>query len=958
MLKKLVLGLLTLSILAASAKNFSTEKAKVDPNVQIQKTNAANLRFDGFGLANGLGDGLRPIGGGSFPGIGDLDIPQVALANTFTITIPYSNPTYMSDDGEVLSNVRVDRKTRKFTVKVNNTVGVHEFYAVINGERQCIKRVFSYLYNRVAYISEVSKEDAFYKAIELDLNNGVITNEQVENLYADFLLLSSPNSNQHDTGFVPTGVLPPYYAHQPNIQKARFYSHVEWQDRNGNWSPLSMCLAKLFINGTFVKSSNLDENGQVFFTLDSSSEYWSKTCEVQIRVYTHSDTFSYGHGYPTHPEQGYNEYYMAVSSKTTSVIDNSTDLSMPISRTYSQFEETSAALSIAQAFATCEMFAKQNVRGFNNHANLQLFHLNVGGGYYGNGFSLYGTSTIYSYDACDRWMLPFRLYGLFFEGVTCMLDSNTDMGFDDDYDNFLYNEDSLYGIEMRAKIVWHRALADMFAVLAYLTMEDEIGNLAPTQSIRDYIDSVENYVPDNTSGDGSIMCTAAYLYKFYTGYVAKNGKTVAGITDVADYFDFAFDNVANTFKDFVNIKFPTQHAFENDKHNSLLEDLFIAPSNIKLVNEINSNTLPVLEWKAGGCASHPNEVFDLWFYGGELPDCHYKNIKKNKYTVNNGIVRYTLTSEQKNALMNIMNNNDNFCYIAVSGYNETDGYKTGPYYSMFTKIVNPDIIDEQTVFEKEIDYSSHFAGRSSGHYVFSCPTYVKFRHSSNVMFFTRGDVNSEIKVRTLNGMELTNDDNSGYANNAFVTYNVTAGEIYEVVVRTLADSRGFQGWSQLDIVQSVNSYDNNYQITHPTAYEDIKRVEYDMYYWLRPGYEFDENDIHKDDFKHDFSVEIGSTAAMIFEPEYGGGFHIALDYTANITLIAMSMGQTTPWNYDCYSGSSYHEIGYLENYINIMEDDACMILVARENKNAPFGPTGRDRHFYLELGCTYMDGEW
>ena len=967
MLKKLILGLLTLSILASPAKSLSAEKAKIDPSVQIQKTNAANLRFDGFGLT----DGLRPIGGsfpgtgggGTIPGIVDLDIPLMDLANTFTITLPYSNPTYMSDDGEVLLSERVDRKNRKFTIKVNKTVGIHEFYVAINGERQCVKRVFSYLYKRVPYISDVSKEDVWYKAIELDLNNGVITKEQAEELYADFLLLSSPNSNQHNAGFVPTGTLPPYYAYQPNVQKARFYSHVEWQDRNGNWSPLSMCQAKLFINGTFVEKSELDENGQVFFTIDNSNKYWGKTCDIQIRVYTHSKTFTYGHGSPTHVEGIYNEYYMATSFVTTSVIDGSTNLSMPISRTYCQFEETSAALSIAQAFAMCEKFANENYRDFLNNANLQMFHLNVGGGYYSNYFSFYGTSSIYCYDACDRWLLPFRLYGLFVEGVMRMLSSNTEMSYDDDYGNFLYDENNMFGDEMAAESVWHRALADMFAILAYLTLKDEIGDLAPTQSFRDYIEELDSYVPNDSSGDGSIMCTAAYLYKLYTGYIAKNGMQLQGKSNATEYIDYVFDNAVSTLKNFINSKYPTKYAFDNDAHNSLLEDLFISPSGINVVNEINDSSLPILEWNAGGCASHPNNVFGLWFYGSLSSEDQFKinNIKSNNYSINNGVVRYTLNNQQKTKLLEIMSRHENSCYVAVSGTNNSNDYNGGPYYSMFTRIVKPVIINEEPIYGEQIAYGDAYAipypNYNSGYYSYSRSTFVKFRNSGNVMFFTTGDVDSNISIQTLLGTVLAQDDNGGYKSNAFVSYNVNANETYEVITETISSNSHLQAWSQLMIITSVNSYDSNsLQITHPTAYNDIMKIDYDADYWQRPDYD-PELDY---DFLRNFNVEEGHSSIFLFEPQYGGGYHLEVRYTSNINVLVLDLEGTGAWgwDYDYYSGSSYYSIGYLDGWINIGEGNSVMILVSRENRNNQIQPGSLNKYFTLKLGLTYMNGDW
>lgn len=959
MLKKLILGLMTLGVLTAPINEYTVGKSLVNGNLQTKQQNVENKRFGGYAPID-IDDGFQGIAGSGIDGIGKMT--PVANFRTFTVTVDHSSPTYESNDGTVVSSRRVGRLYREFTIRVTKPVGVHEFYSSTSAVHKCVCRVFSYLYKDTVFVSDESKEDAWYKAIKDDYENGLLTKQEVEDSYAEFLLLSSPNSNQREIEMVPSYVLHPYYAQRPSGEYAYVYSRVEWEDKYGNWSPLSKCITSLYINGECFGTKNLDENGLISFNIGSGSKYWGKTCKVQLRIYTQTNTFTLGSDYQelieNSPYYGvFDERYMIVSNEITTYISGSTDLYIPASRAYSQYEKTSSAMSICQALALCETFADSYVSGFANDPNLALYHLNVETSSSTCYFNFNGSSTLY-YEADEDWMLPFRLYGLFVQGILRMLGSNTQFNYYHDYGNYVYEENIYMGKGMALQTVWRRSLADMFAILAYFSMEDDIGALGPVDPVWDYVDSVANYRPDGLGGEGSVFCTTVYLYNLYSGYTAKNGHVVPGMSEsYSAFFNLVFNTALNTLTEFINYRFPTNDPIYSADNNSLLEDLCIAPSNVQLTNELGSNVRAVFSWNQGGCASHPNDEFDMWFYAGVGNHFKIQGIKQSYCTVNNGVVSYRLTAAQNVQFKNLLESHGGTCRVAVCGYRKDGNYNSGPYYSMFYTVVNPEIIADEPVYEREIHYC-YAEKDENGNYLtpnhFTTYEYVKFRRSGSTMFFTRGDVDSVITISDLRGATLAQDDNGGYSTNAFITYNVTAGEIYRIEVKTVTNDRYFQGWGQFDIVQQTNSYDGNDQISHPTAYNDIRRIDYQEDYWERPDYDPEINY----DYDRYLPIEEGSTAVLIYDSIYGGGFHLEFQYSANTTLIVMPLGQMTPYDYAYYSGSAAYVLGYLGEYINIIEGDACMILVSRENRDAPIGPGVTNQSFRLVFGLTYTNGEW
>ncbi|MBP3732754.1 MAG: hypothetical protein J6I84_05850 [Bacilli bacterium] len=958
MLKKLILGLLAVSILGSPAMQLSRSTNDADLNIQAKEQDIAHKRFGGISPVSYTDAGMFSSEDLTI-GRGKLD-PVIRL-RTFSIIVEGSNIEYSSNDGTVITKKTINSKKRstEFLIKVNKTVGVHEFLYGAGTKTRCVCRVFSYVYKNEVYISEDSKEDAWRKALDYDIKNELITKQEIEDSYSNFLLSSSPNSNQLGIDSVPADVLYDYYASQPENSSACFYATPRWQDKNGNWSSLTLCKASLYINGKCAQTSALNERGFVSFSINNNSNYWGKQCKVQLRIYTQTDTFTLGSDYSTIVDGtnygAFDGYYMIPSEEHTVYINEDTDFYIPVDRSYEQYEKTSRAMSLCQSLALCETFARQNINGFDGHPNLITSHLNVETSYNACNFNLNESSTLY-FEAEERWILPFRLYGLFVEGVLGMLSSNTIMNYYDDYGNFMYEDNWMYGKEMSAQIVWHRALADMFAILAYDSVKDKIGYLATTESIRELIEMIENYTPDEHAGEGSILCSTVYLYNIYSGYTAKNGQIVPGKNDrYATFFNFTFIPGANTLREFLRFNFPGEDPLTHKANNSLLERLCIAPSNVKLVNQITDYNRPIFEWNAGGCLASPNDVFDLYIYG-EI-DFKIENIRNNSYSLNNGIVRYTLSLEDKARLLESMGK-ENSCYAIVCAYKKMEGnYDTGPYFSTAYHIVNPVIIDDEPIYETEIHYclfERDENGNNTQYKGFEEKTYVKFTQSCTAMFLTRGDVDSIITISDLDGQALAQDSYGGFGDNAMISLGVIANEIYEISVKTISSNRNYQAWSRFDIIPTVNSYDDNYQINHPTTYNEIMKIDYDADYWQRPDYD-PELDY---DYLHDFNVEQGSTSMFLFEPQYGGGYHLDVRYMSNIHLIIMCLGQTTPWDYDYYSGASSYSIGYFEGYINIMEGDTCMILVSREDRNANIGPSTLSQSFTLKFGCTYLDGDW
>ena len=947
MLKKLVLGLLTLSILASPTKYFSAAKPEISPDVQIQKKNATDLLCEGVSI-NGPVSGGVGGGGGHIP-VGTTPIsfnPDLLLENdpkVFTVTFDlnamihlFSDITYESNDGSLLLSRSIGYCILEYKVMAENTVGVHEFYADTYKGRTCLYRAFSYIYKNKVYISRESKEDAWREAVVNDYKNGVLTKAQVEDEYADFLLLSSPNSNE------ATDVeLPPRYSQHPNNQTAKIYSHVEWQDEQQIWMPLTLCKVSLYINGSCVQQSSLDEDGYVFFNIGSNSQYWGKTCKVQLRIYTQTDTFTLGNKHASvgdySPIGAYDEYYMIVSDKIETLIDERTNLNIPARRVRDEYEKTSNALSMCQALALCERFAMQNVPGFKDNRNLSLFHLNIETSDESCWFSFQDASSLFREGARD-WAYPFRLYGLYVQGILNMLGSNTYIQYDYDYGNFMYEEEhQIFGKNMAAQTVWHRSLADMFAILIFLSFDYETRHSAVAYGLINFVNTVEHYVPDDTAGEGSILCVTTYLFNIYNGYRSKYDRVVEGKESASDFFKFTFIPGVSTFNEFINYRYETLFAYPTSMdNNSLLENLCIAPSGVRLIGGIDENTNPVFEWKAGGCASHPNDVFDIWIWGGVGNEQHIKNIRNNSYTMRNGIVNFTFTGENKTKLLNAMNNNasdSNTCYVSVCGYREDGNYKTGPYYSTFARITKPEIIDDEPVFERRIEL------RDTRDFETTIP--VRFRKTANTVFYTRGCDNSTIGIYDEFDRKLVEaqDDEPSYLIPAFVSYNINAETTYFVKISATANSGEFRKWVYLDIIQNVNSYERNNLINHPDSFQKIREV-YTPFY-LPTNFDVITTHPHEEDYnEYYFDVERGSTALLLFEPDYSEGFSLEIQYTENINVaLVFYESDNSAWNRFYHIGSGYYYFKFPDCRVNFISGQPMMILITRENNNGQI-PTG------------------
>lgn len=954
MLKKLILGLLAFGILVTPVRNGSTGKSEDSLSLNTQEKNTLNERLDRIGDFGGNDFGY--IGGGfGHEGGGFLNDGTLLDRNTFTISVKGSETTYQSNDGECLSRTKIDRRTYSFKIIVYNTVGVHKFIGF-----STLRTVYSYLYKNKAYISEESKEDAWRQAVQTDYENGVITKQEFENSYAEFLLLAYPNNNQMGEDTIPEDVLRPFLMNQQNNvnSPACIYSYVQWQDKNNNWAPLSLCKAALYVNGNQVDIAPISERGFVSFDIYHTSKYWGKMCNVQIRVYAGADTFTIGSSYLVNFD--FNYVYMFVSDVKSVLIDESLDCYLAISaKNDIDNANTAKVMSICQGLALCEQFAKNNIVGFANNPNLNMYHLSIELGYscrfnFGNNSSTLGAA------GDIDWSIVFKLYGLYAQGIMGLLGSNTVIEYDAEYTNYVYHDNWEFDKGMALQSVWHQSLANMFAILAYYDNEERIGALHPTQAICDLINYADNYVPNNNSGDGSVRCTTAYLFNLYWGgYSANYGITAEGFSNqrYADFFQYVFGTCATTLSEFVRYYVPNVNPCINP-NNTLLEQLNIAPNHLMQVNDFEAGIRPIFEWNLGGCASNPNNKFDLCFYD------NYDNepvftIDNVSYTMNGGVARYELPYISHLALIAILNRDYHLCHVVVRGYQTSKSYTTGPYYSMPYTVVMPEIIEEDTIFDKKVHHClTEKVDYDDSRAIFKNyidTTYVKFRNGGRKMFFTRGDVDTAISIYDCTNYLLATNDNSGHGTNAFVSLSLLPNMVYKVEVKSVITNGGtFEGWSRLSILQSVSSYNNDLSVNHPVEYEDFLRINYDSEFFLRPDFDPCVNY----DYYEELSVEVGNTSVMIFEPTIGGGYHIEVQYTADISINIVDLCGQEPWDDFCFSGEPYYQLGYLDNYINIPEGGAIMLLLSREDKFAPLGPGHFDDYYRFELGLTYVDGEW
>jgi hypothetical protein len=704
----------------------------------------------------------------------------------------------------------ISQKDNKISFKVySNAEGLGKvtIFAKTNDGKIKESTVYTFTMAQNTFLSNDSEDEAWYRAYLHQYEQGLITDAEVEDAYAEFsrrdIIDEGPSAKAaSETSAIDSdgGIRLMAASGASTYVKGR----LTWTLADGKIMPLKLTRVDLYdkelIGAKHLSTAYTDINGYYSFSFQNPDGFWDFEgggYDVFIRFYPDSYTFEVARDWLFN-----NLTYYYIESNVTQNVSTGSTTEYNINVGYNEGNNTNKSFYVAQGLVNAQRFA-MNVGGMSSSKKLNVIYP-------------FANATSFCWDsfmgigqpAFDLWDTLTHEYGHYVEGVmgTYGVDLATIIVQNVNMEHFA-SEDHIYdkasaGKTFAMELTWSEGWATAFAQIAQQYYKSEYDVLPYFGlSITDY----EEYSPDPLeSGEGQENAIVAYLWDLYDPYSESEGGDQISLGARA-WWNATTQSGTHTFMDFA-VKFDAQYPQYRNAAGERMGFFHIAPSDLTVVNAVNATAPPILTWKVNGSAHNPNNRFQVVFYDVNGNQKYITaNISSNQ--ANDSIYTYSVTAAQWNAVLANFSGTA-IINIAVKGY-LTGTPVSGPYISAY-KTVSVVLPSKTLTIAKNNRYTEEIVSLNAGEYKEYIVTFVA---GGQKLIQTFGPKDSYLELYDSSGVKIAGNsstDDAGYSLNALITYNVSANTPYKIKVRFYSTSQS--GSTRLAIVSAAiyNQYENIY----------------------------------------------------------------------------------------------------------------------------------------------------
>ena len=530
---------------------------------------------------------------------------------------------------------------------------------------------FSYTYNGQTYYSNESVDDAWYQAMLYNYEQGILTEEDIEEEYAIFSrrdLTPSPSNNTYDNQSDLTGNPITY------VQ-----GYLTWTTENGDILPLKNMRVDLYnknvIGSEYLATVYTNTQGYYIFEFDNDEGFFENGgYDVYIKCYPDSYTFEIARDWVF----SFLTYYYFQSDVVENV-ESGTTTNFSIRVLYDESNMANRAFYLSQGLELAQRFAIE--MGMPTNDFLHVIYP-------------FGSDQIaFCYDEysgiAESYFKDFDTimheYGHFVEGVMGTYGSDLidivlyDPSHYSHTDHFYDKDDKQFAMDL----TWSEAWATTFAQIAqYRYGSEYAGLISGFNDVMDGNEDYENYYPTINSCEAQEDAVIASLWDLFDSGSAETHDNMS--LTYQQWWTMTTRNNCQTLSDFfsvINTYFP--------EYRSNVGEIFgyhqISPSDLIVTNSslVSQTVAPQFSWSVNGSTNNPNDKFDLVFYNSTGSIVYQSSMitsTKSYYQT----YTYSISSSVWESILSNFTNVAEL-NVVVRGYH-SDSPLSGPYNSKYVTL--------------------------------------------------------------------------------------------------------------------------------------------------------------------------------------------------------------------------------------------------------------------------------
>jgi len=699
----------------------------------------------------------------------------------------------------------------KFDIVAKDKFGSLDIYADYGENEEIKSSIYTYIDDDgTVYVSDISKDLAWYDCVREKYASGNITQEEIESQYSDMLRedIEEIVIEENETFNSAISVM------SLNSNTAAATGMLKWQTETGNTLPLKQTKIELRSKSavgisTVLATGYTDDNGNFNLSYDKTEAYNNK---VFIRAYAESKTFRVS------LQLAAGRYY--IDSVEVNVGES---FSQYIK--YNETKSTTKAMYLQQCMVVAQNFAYEMGMRTDNFINV-IYPIpivqNTGFCWGDIATNCYAAISENEFNDIDTIT---HEYGHFVECSmgnygSNLLDMRLNRGptHESDTDHFEDKPYKYYAMDL----TWSEAWATAFAQIAqkyYVSEYPGIQGFADVVDGRDY----ELYKLNDASGEAQEDAVTMFLWDLFDdnneSFDDNNESSDKMSLGYYSWWSYTTKKGTYTLTDFVKVV-DNYYPLSRSAIGELLGAHQISPSNVTITNlsSISKTTPPTISWKVNGSEANPNNRFEVVFYdknGNHIYTAPYIDSTKANYeTINYRVPQYVWNEVVRDygGLYKIT--------IEVRAYH-TEGPISGPYMS---KNVTITLNDGKRVLSINAAnrYTENVVKLDAGA---ECEYEVTFATAGYKIIQTFGTLDTVVELYSSTGAILARSDTGGYSTNGFVRYYVQANTKYKIKVK-FARSTTY-GKTKLTVLAATMSY--NSSASSIKSYSDILNISYAQY---------------------------------------------------------------------------------------------------------------------------------
>lgn len=714
----------------------------------------------------------------------------------------------------VADGVTVTERTSdsmQFELVADEEFGCVDIYADYGNGELIKSSIYTYKEDDTVYVSDISKDRAWYNCMESKYNAGKITLEEWEDAYSEFSRTLSKGDSfslTYNTATNQSNSISLLAATNNTTVRGR----LRWETDTGARLPLRQTLVELRdkepVGSRVIAYTYTDFDGYFSFEFDNPDAWYDLEnggLDVFIRWYTQ------GEGVLVAQDLVFTFNYM--DSRVDENVQTGSDTEFYYYVPYDDSSAVNKSFYVLQGMILGHNFAKQ--MGFSSILGLQVLYPippKEALSYYG--LALVGDKYFNDFDTIIHEYGHFveQMMGNYGASLPEILYNNPEHS--SDVDHFEDKKQKEYAMEL----TWSEAWATAFAQIAQeYYKNDYIGEdgIADRRDGEQY--DTYPYIPQ--SGEAQEDAVIAFLWDLYDN-VLNSYQT---------WWNYTTREGTYTLTDFVNVV-ETYYPNRRGDVGEMMAAHQISPGNLTITNKtsVSSTTPPTLSWRVNGSLNNPNNLFQVVFYD-KYGNYIYSSPAIASNQANNSTYTYSVTQSVWNQVLK--NYGGSFTInIAVRAY-RTGEFTSGPYISKYAPItltVNKNLsiasYDRYTESQVKLDKGGY------------CDYTVTFSKNGTKLIQTFGTKDTKIELYSSSGTLLASDDDDGYSLNSLISYYCSTNVEYKIRVKFYSSS--VYGETKLAITPAYGARKTD--ISSITKYEDIYAVEgYTGFTWntyAQPNY--------------------------------------------------------------------------------------------------------------------------